>query len=327
MTTSWSMSTGIAMAAMACTAAMAQPAAMPACPGTSMRMVVPAAPGGTTDLVGRLVANHLARRAGTSVVVENKAGGGGTIGASGVAHARPDGCTVLMGNVGSNAINYALNKKLNYGPQDFAPVTQVFAVPNVLVVNPGVAAQDVKSLIRLAREKPGTLALANSGVGQSTHMTAELFRMETGIDVITVPYKGNAPAVADLLAGQVQMMFDNAAVSLPHIQAGKLRALAVTSAKRVEGLPGVPTMAEAGMEGFDVVAWFGLFYPARTPAAHVAWLQSEVAEILKQADVCRQIAEWSGEPGGEPAAAFQRYVDQEVRQWQKVVDTAGITLP
>lgn len=289
-------------------------------------MVVPAAPGGTTDLVGRLIANHLTRRSGLPVVVDNKAGGGGTIGASHVAHAKPDGCTALMGNVGSNAINYALNKKLNYGAQDFAPVTQVFAVPNVLVVHPAVPANDVKSLIRLAKNKPGTLALANSGLGQSTHMTAELFRMEADIEVITVPYKGNAPAVADLLAGQVQMMFDNVAVSQPHILAGKLRPLAVTSAKRVPALPDVPTMAEAGMEGFNVVAWFGMFYPARTSAEHVKWLQSEVAEILKQDAVKQQITDWSGEIGGDKPVQFQRYVNQEVAQWQKVVDKAGITL-
>ena len=302
-------------------------ALMPPCQSTGLRMVVPAAPGGTTDLIGRLIANHLTRRSGLPVVVDNKAGGGGTIGASNVAHAKADGCTVLMGNVGSNAINYSLNKKLNYGPQDFAPVTEVFAVPNVLVVNPAVPAKDVKELIRLAKDKPGALALANSGVGQSTHMTAELFRMETGIDVITVPYKGNAPAVSDLLGGQVQMMFDNVAVSQPHILAGKLRALAVTSSKRVAALPDVPTMAEAGMNGFNVVAWFGLFYPARTSSDHVTWLQTEVADILKQDDVKKQIAEWSGEMGGGTPEAFQRYVNKEVAQWQKVVEKAGITLP
>ena len=302
-------------------------ALMPPCQNTGLRMVVPAAPGGTTDLIGRLIANHLTRRSGLPVVVDNKAGGGGTIGASNVAHAKADGCTVLMGNVGSNAINYSLNKKLNYGPQDFAPVTEVFAVPNVLVVNPAVPAKDVKELIRLAKDKPGTLALANSGVGQSTHMTAELFRMETGIDVITVPYKGNAPAVSDLLGGQVQMMFDNVAVSQPHILAGKLRALAVTSSKRVAALPDVPTMAEAGMNGFNVVAWFGLFYPARTSSDHVTWLQTEVADILKQDEVKKQIAEWSGEMGGGTPEAFQRYVNKEVAQWQKVVEKAGITLP
>lgn len=301
--------------------------AAPVCQGSAMRMVVPAAPGGTTDLVGRLIANQINRRTGTPVVVENKAGGGGTIGASAVAHAKPDGCTMLMGNPGSNAINYALNKKLNYGTQDFSAVTQVFAVPNVLVLNPSVVAKDVKSLVRLAKEKPGTLALANSGVGQSTHMTGELFRLESGIDVITVPYKGNAPAVADLLAGQVHMMFDNVAVSLPHIQAGKLRALAVTSPKRVAALPDVPTMAEAGMAGFNVVAWFGLFYPTGTPSEHVKWLHTEVVDILKQDDVKKQIADWSGEPGGESPEAFQNYVIKEVTQWQKVVTAAGIKLP
>jgi len=301
--------------------------ALPPCQGSGLHMVVPAAPGGTTDLVGRLIANHLTRRSGLPVIIDNKAGGGGTIGAYIVAHAKPDGCMVLMGNIGSNAINYSLNKNINYGPQDFTPVTQVFAVPNVLEVNPALPVKNVSELIRLAKEKPGMLALANSGIGQSTHMTGELFRMATGINVITVPYKGNAPAVADLLAGHVQMMFDNVAVSQPHILAGELRALAVTSSKRVSALPDVPTMAEAGLEGFNVMAWFGLFYPARTPIEHVKWLQSEVASILKQDDVKKQIAEWSGEIGGDSPEEFQRYVNKEVALWQEVVTKSGITLP
>ncbi|MBO9355949.1 tripartite tricarboxylate transporter substrate binding protein [Bordetella petrii] len=296
------------------------------CPGGVQRMVVPAAAGGTTDLVARLIATRLAARQNAPVVVENKAGAGGTIGAAQVAAAKPDGCTMLMGNIGPNAINYSLHRSLAYAPADLIPVTDVFAVPNVLVVNPGVPADSVAQLVELARRQPGKLALANSGTGQSTHMTGEMFRLQTGIDVIQVPYKGNAPAVADLLAGQVQMMFDNVAVSLPHIKAGKLRALAVTSARRVEALPDVPTLAESGLAGFDVAAWFGLFCPAGTDAQRVAELQREVAAILQEPAVRRQIADWSGVPGGRTPAEFGRYVESEIGKWREVVRSAQLTV-
>ncbi|WP_415788085.1 Bug family tripartite tricarboxylate transporter substrate binding protein, partial [Bordetella tumulicola] len=284
----------------------------------------PAAAGGTTDLVGRLIATKLSVRLDEPVVVENKAGAGGTIGAAQVAAAKPDGCTMLMGNVGPNAINYSLHKKLAYVPADLIPVTDVFAVPNVLVVNPGVPAASVAQLIELARSQPGRLALANSGTGQSTHMTAEMFRLQTGVDVIQVPYKGNAPAVADLLAGQVQMMFDNVAVSLPHIKAGKLRALAVSSAQRVEALPDVPTLSESGLKGFDVSAWFGLFYPAGTDAGQVESLHRDVVAILQDPVVRRQISNWSGVPGGRSPADFGRYVESEIDKWREVVRSAHL---
>ncbi len=290
------------------------------------KMVVPAAPGGTTDLVGRLIAVNLAEKLGGSVIVENKSGGGGVIGAAQVATSSPDGCTMLMGNIGPNAINYSLNKSISYAPSDLQPVTSVFAVPNVLVVHPSVQAKDVQELIALARSQPGRLALANSGVGQSTHMTGEMFRLKTGVEVISVPYKGNAPAVADLLAGQVHMMFDNVAVSLPHIKDGRLKALAVTSSERAPGLPDVPTMAEAGLDGFDVVAWFGLFYPAKTDRRMVETLQQSVSEILQRDSVKNQILAWSGIPGGEPTADFEKYVAAEIQRWKEIVTAANLSV-
>ena len=301
-------------------------ATMPECPGGLYRMVVPAAAGGTTDLVGRLVATRLGERIGASVVVENRAGGGGTIGAAHVASAKPDGCTMLMGNIGPNAINYALNKNLSYGPADLQPVIRVFSVPNVLVVNPSVSARSVSELIDLAKSQPGRLALANSGVGQSTHMTGEMFRLAAGVDVISVPYKGNAPAVADLIGGQVHMMFDNVAVSLPHIQSGKLVALAVTSRQRVSGLPEVPTMEEAGLKGFDVAAWFGLFYPSGTDRTYVESLNEHVAAILQDDTVKQQIAAWSGIQGGESVAEFSRYVEGDIAKWAEIVEAADLSI-
>lgn len=301
-------------------------ASMPECPGGVYRMVVPAAAGGTTDLVGRLIATRLGERLGASVVVENRAGGGGTIGAAHVAAAKADGCTMLMGNIGPNAINYSLNKNLNYGPGDLQPVIRVFSVPNVLVVNPKVPARSVAELIELAKKQPGVLALANSGVGQSTHMTGEMFRLATDIDVISVPYKGNAPAVADLIGGQVHMMFDNAAVSLPHIQSGKLVALAVTSKQRVAALPDVPTMDESGLKGFDVAAWFGLFYPQGTDAKYVNGLNERVAQILRDEDVQKQIASWSGLPGGESVAEFSQFVEADVAKWARIVEAAKLSI-
>lgn len=301
-------------------------AALPECAGGMYRMVVPAAAGGTTDIVGRLIAAQLGEKTGKSVVVENRPGGGGTIGAGYVAASKPDGCTMLMGNIGPNAINYALNKNLTYTHADLQPVTSVFAVPNVLVLHPNVKATTVKELVALAKAAPGTLALANSGVGQSTHMTGEMFRLATGVDVISVPYKGNAPAVADLLGGQVHMMFDNVAVSLPHIQSGKLRPLAVTSKTRVSGLPDVPTMEEAGLEGFDVAAWFGLFYPSGTNNDYVVALQKHVAEILELDSVKQQISSWSGVPGGESTDAFSSHVKSEIEKWATIVNAAQLSI-
>ncbi|WP_430869492.1 Bug family tripartite tricarboxylate transporter substrate binding protein [Cupriavidus basilensis] len=295
-------------------------------PDKPVRLIVPAAAGGTTDIASRLVGKRLGELLGQPVVVENRAGAAGIVGVQALRQAAPDGYTLMMGNIGPNAINYALYKQLPYRPEDFAPVTMVVSVPNVLVVNAKVPARNVAELVALARSQPGKLSFASSGTGQSVHLSGELFRKRTGIDIIHVPYKGAAPAVADLVAGQVTMMVDNLPSSLAHIQSGKLRALAVTSAARVAELPDVPTMKEAGLDDFQVTAWFGLVAPAGTPPAIVARLQKTVAGILAEPEVKTRLAELGGVPGGDTPAHFGKFIDAERARWARVVKDTGIPL-
>jgi tripartite-type tricarboxylate transporter receptor subunit TctC len=298
--------------------------AFAAYPDKPIRLIVPAAAGGTTDIASRLVGKRMSELLGQPVVVENRAGGAGIIGAQALKQSAPDGYTLMMGNIGPNAINYGLYKQLPYGPQDFAPITLVVSVPNVLVVNANVPARSVKELVALAKASPGKLSFASSGTGQSVHLSGELFRKRTGIDIIHIPYKGAAPAVADLVAGQVTMMVDNLPSSLPHIQSGKLRALAVTSASRVPELPDVPTMKEAGLEDFQVTAWFGLVAPAGTPPAVVDQLRNTVAGILAEPAIKTRLAELGGVPGGDTPAHFAEFIRAERERWARVVKDTGI---
>ncbi|WP_029044357.1 tripartite tricarboxylate transporter substrate binding protein [Cupriavidus sp. WS] len=301
-------------------------AALAAWPDKPVRLIVPAAAGGTTDIASRLVGKRLGEVLGQPVVVENRAGGAGIIGAQALRQAAPDGYTLMMGNIGPNAINYGLYKQLPYRAEDFAPITLVVSVPNVLVVNPKVPAKSVAELVALAKAQPGKLSFASSGTGQSVHLSGELFKKRAGIDIIHVPYKGAAPAVADLVAGQVTMMVDNLPSSMAQIQAGKLRPLAVTSATRVPELPDVPTMKEAGFDDFQVTAWFGLVAPAGTPPALVARLQKAVAAILAEPEVKTRLAELGGMPGGDTPEHFGNFINAERVRWAKVVKDTGIPL-
>ncbi|WP_420995699.1 Bug family tripartite tricarboxylate transporter substrate binding protein [Cupriavidus sp. 30B13] len=300
--------------------------AQAAWPDKPVRLIVPAAAGGTTDIASRLVGKRLGEVLGQPVVVDNRAGGAGIIGAQALRQAAPDGYTLMMGNIGPNAINYGLYKQLPYRAEDFAPVTLVVSVPNVLVVNPKVPAKSVAELVALAKAEPGKLSFASSGTGQSVHLSGELFKKRTGIDIIHVPYKGAAPAVADLVAGQVTMMVDNLPSSMAQIQAGKLRALAVTSAARVPELPDVPTMKEAGLDDFQVTAWFGLVAPAGTPPALVSRLQKAVAAILAEPEVKARLAELGGMPGGDTPEHFAAFINAERVRWARVVKDTGIPL-
>ncbi|WP_370641730.1 tripartite tricarboxylate transporter substrate binding protein [Cupriavidus sp. MP-37] len=306
-------------------ALMAAPgAAAAAYPDKPIRLIVPAAAGGTTDIASRLVGKRMGEVLGQPVVVENRAGGGGIIGAQALRQSAPDGHTLMMGNIGPNAINYSLYRQLPYRAEDFAPITMVVSVPNVLVVNASVPARTVAELVALARAQPGKYSFASSGTGQSVHLSGELFRKRTGTDLIHVPYKGAAPAVADLVAGQVTMMVDNLPSSLPHIRSGKLRALAVTSASRVPELPDVPTMQEAGVNDFQVTAWFGLVAPAGTPRAVIERLQKTVAGILDEPEVRARLAELGGMPGGDTPAHFSSFIQSERERWARVVKDTGI---
>jgi len=293
-------------------------------PAKPIRLVVPFPPGGTTDILARIVAQKLTEAWGQPVVVDNRPGAGGNIGAELVAKSAPDGYTLLMGTVGTHAINASLYAKLPYDHvKDFAPVILVAGVPNVLVVNPSVPVNSVAELIAYAKANPGKLNFASSGSGTSIHLSGELFRTMAGVQITHVPYKGSAPAIADLVGGQVQLMFDNLPSSLAQIKAGKLRALAVTSDKRAPALPDVPTMAEAGLPGFEASSWFGVLAPAGTPPAIVGKLHAEIAKWLATPDAREKLSAQGANLAGFGPEEFARYIGSETAKWAKVVKESG----
>jgi tripartite-type tricarboxylate transporter receptor subunit TctC len=286
--------------------------------------VVPFPPGGATDILARDVAQKLTEAWGQSVVVDNRPGAGGNIGSELVAKAPPDGYTLLMGTVGTHAINASLYAKMPYDHiRDFAPVILVAGVPNVLVVNPALPVNTVAELIAYAKANPGKLNFASSGNGTSIHLSGELFKVMAGVQMTHVPYKGSAPAVADLISGQVQLMFDNLPPSLPQIKAGKLRALAVTSSTRAPALPDVPTMAEAGLPGFEASSWFGVLAPAGTPPAIVAKLNAEIARWLATPEAKERLSKQGADAAGGSPEDFVKHIAAETTKWAKVVKDSG----
>ena len=293
-------------------------------PSHTIRMVVAFPPGGIADFAARSVSSGLTEALRVPVVVENRSGAGGSIGADFVAKSAPDGYTVLVTSI-SHAINPAFMKKLPFDTRrDFAPVMLIADAPNLLVVHPSVPARTLPELIEYARAHPGALTYASSGVGTSTHLCGELFKQMAKVDVVHVPYKGGGPAVADLLGGQVQMMFATLPTVLEHARSGRLRAIATTGAQRFAGAREFPTMAEAGLPGYDVSAWTGMFAPARTPRAAIDRLARETARILRSPAIEERLLAQGAEAAVKMPDEFGAFVDAELDKWKKLVDSAGL---
>ena len=293
-------------------------------PSKPIRIVVPFPAGGTTDILARAVAQKITEAWGQSVVVDNRPGAGGNIGAELVAKSAPDGYTLLMGTVGTHAINTSLYAKMPFDHvKDFTPVVLVAGVPNVLVVHPSVPAKSVAELVAYAKANPGKLNFASSGSGTSIHLSGELFKTSAGVQMTHVPYKGSAPALTDLMGGQVQLMFDNLPSALPHIKAGKLRALAVTSTVRAPTLPDVPTIAESGFPGFEASSWFGLLAPAGTKPEVVAKLNAEVRKWLETPEAREKLASQGANAAGGTPEDFARHIAAETAKWARVVKESG----
>jgi tripartite-type tricarboxylate transporter receptor subunit TctC len=295
-------------------------------PSGPVRIIVPFQAGGLTDILARTVGQHMAEELGTAVVVENRPGASGNIGADAVAKSAPDGHTLLMGSIGTNAVNQLLYSKMPYDTmKDFAPVSLVGYGTLMLVVNPAVPAKDLKELLALARAKPGTLSYASGGNGASQHLAGELLKSMANVDILHVPYKGITQGVTDVLAGQVSMTFDLATV-MPHVKSGKLRPIAVANRKRATALPEVPTIAEAGVPGYEASAWYGLFAPAGTPQATLMRLNAAVLKALGRPDVRERLIGLGAEPAGTTPEEFAAFIAAEVDKWGKVVKEAKIRI-
>ncbi len=302
----------------------AQSAAAQAYPSRSVRVVVPQSAGGSTDLVARVVSQRLSDALGEPVVVDNRPGAGSLQGTDLVAKAAPDGYTLLV-VAASFTINPSIRKKLPFDPlRDFEPVTRLVTLPHILVVHPSLPVKSVKELIALAKARPGQLNYGSSGVATSTHMAAELFRFLTGTDMVNVPYKGGAPGMTALLSGEVQLYFATISTALPHIRTGRLRALGVTSAKRSVAAPEFPTLAEAGVPGYEHSSWVGMLAPAKTPQAVVTRLNGEAVKIVGSQEVKTLLLRDGLEPVGDTPKEFAAVIRSEIAKWIKVVKAAGI---
>jgi tripartite-type tricarboxylate transporter receptor subunit TctC len=293
-------------------------------PAKPIHFVVPYPAGGPLDTVARLLGQKVSESVKQPVVVENKPGAGGNIGADAVAKSPPDGYTILMGAVATHAINPTLYANMPYDAvKDFAPITQVASTPNVLVVNPSVPASNVKEFVAYAKAHPGELNFGSGSTGSAGHLAGELFDATAGVKMVHVPYKGAGPAMQDLIGGQIQLMFDNLASSLGQIRAGKVKALAVTTAKRSSLAPELPTIAESGLPGFDISTWFGVFAPAGTPPAIVKRLNNEFVKALAAPDVRETMLKLGAEPVGNTPGEFAAYIRSEAQKYAKVIKASG----
>ncbi len=294
-------------------------------PSKTVRLIVPFAAGGSTDIIGRVLAQKLTEAWGQQVIVDNRPGGSTVIGTDIVAKSAPDGHTLLV-TPAPFTIVPSLLKKLPYDPaKDFEPITLINTTPLVVVVNPGVPAKSIKELIALAKAKPGLMNFGSSGSGGSNHLAGELFNAMADVKIVHVPYKGNAPALSDLLGGHVDVVFNGLTSALPFIKSGKLRALGMTSLKRSAALPEMPTLDEQGLKGFQAVAWNGLTGPARTPKEAVAKAAAEVARIMKSPELAEHLKREGSDPVGSTTAEYAAFLTDEIAKWKKVIARAGIT--
>ena len=296
-------------------------------PTRPIRIVVPFPAGGSNDIIARIVAQKLGEGIGQNVIVENRGGAGGNIGAEAVANSEADGYTLLLTAPPPLTINAALYKQLKFDAATaFAPVALIATVPMVLAVHPSLGVNNVGELIALAKAKPGTINFGSSGNGSTNHLAGELLKSMTGISIVHVPYKGAAPAMNDLIAGQIPMMFDNIPAVLPQVQGKAVNAIAVAGAKRASALPDVPTVAEQGVPGFEASAWFGLVAPAKTPQRVLEQLQAKVEAVLRLPDVQKRFADLGAEPGAISGAAFGKFLEEETTKWSAIVRASGATI-
>jgi tripartite-type tricarboxylate transporter receptor subunit TctC len=288
------------------------------------RIIAPAAPGGILDQTSRLVAKSLSEVLKQPVIVENVPGAGGTLGIQAALRADPDGHTMVMGSLGPNAANYTLQDKLPYKPEDLAPVIQVLSMPNVLVVSNALGAKTVAEVLAKAKDNPKGLSMAVSTSGSSGHLTGELFKARSGLNAVNIIYRGAAPALTDLIGGQVDIMVDNLITALPHIKGGRITPIAVTTRERIPELPQVPTLMESGFPDIDVTVWLGLFVSAKTPPAIVAALNAALQKVLASPEIRQRFAEQGGVPVGGTPQDFQRFVTKETDRWAQVIRAANL---
>jgi tripartite-type tricarboxylate transporter receptor subunit TctC len=295
-------------------------------PSRPVRIIVPFPAGGSTDIFARDLGQILSKQWNTTIIVDNRPGASGQIGSQLVARSAPDGYNLLL-TATHHVINPSLYRSLPYDTRrDFTPLNLVATVPNALVVNPRFSAQTVAELIRIGKEKPGSLSFASTGIGGANHLAGELFKSMTGVEMVHIPYKGAAPAMADLLGGQIPIMFDSLPTVIPHVQSGRLRALGVTSLKRAPSLPDVPTIDEAGVKGFEAIAWFGLYGPAKLPPELLNRISASVNRALATAEMRERLAKQGAEPGAMTQAHFASYVSAEIDKWGRVVQKANVKL-
>ena len=296
-------------------------------PAKPIRIIVAYTPAGTTDILARAIGQRFTETWKQPVIVDNRPGANGNIGTEVAAKAPADGYTLLMATAGTHGVNPGLYPKLPYDAvKDFAPISLTALVPNILVVNNTLPVKNVQELVTHAKKNPGKLSFGSPGIGSTGHLSAELFKTLAGIDMVHVAYKGSAPTLQDLMGGQVQVVIDNIPPYLPHVKAGKIRALAVTPAKRSPAAPELPTMAEAGVKGYDAASWFGLLAPAGTPPEIVGQLSEETRRILNMPDVREKLLSLGAQPAGSTPDEFARFIDAEIAKWNRVIRSANVTL-